>query len=245
MRLVSVACGWLTVTILLLACSACAGSEAGPDSEAGTEIPENEYGLEVIDNKDLYLQTVAEDPSKELVDLEEEISGIRLDVRYATEDNFMEEQLYPVAKAVLRKPAAEFLSEVQEDLKERGLELKVFDGYRPYEVTERMWEPYQDPDFVADPAEGSRHNRGCAVDATLVDSATGEELPMPTDYDDFTEKAAHDYVDLPEEVIRNRDLLREVMEGHSFAALETEWWHYDCQNWERFEIMDLPLESVP
>ncbi len=241
MRLVSSVRGWFVVTLLLLAVPACAGSESG----TGTEIPENEYGLEVVDDKDLYLRTVEEDPSKELVDLEEEISGIRLDVRYATEDNFMEEQLYPVAKAVLRKPAAEFLSEAQEDLKERGLELEVFDGYRPYEVTERMWEPYQDPDFVADPAEGSRHNRGCAVDVTLVDSATGEELLMPTDYDDFTEKAAHDYGDLPEEVKDNRDLLREVMEGHGFAALETEWWHYDCQGWERFEVMDLPLESVP
>ncbi len=180
-----------------------------------------------------------------MVDLVVEISGIRLDVRYATEDNFMEERLYPVAKAVLRKPAAESLSDVQEGLKERGLELEVFDGYRPYSVTERMWEPYQDPDFVADPAEGSRHNRGCAVDLTLVDSGNGEELLMPTDYDDFTEKAAHDYGDLPEETIRNRDLLREVMEGHGFTALETEWWHYDCQDWERFEVMDLPLESVP
>jgi D-alanyl-D-alanine dipeptidase len=241
MRIVLSVCGWFAITILLLAVPACTGSESG----TGTEIPENEYGLEVVDDKDLYLQTVEEDPSKELVDLEEEISDIRLDVRYATEDNFMGEQLYPVAKAVLRKPAAEFLSEAQEDLKERGLELEVFDGYRPYEVTEKMWEPYQDPDFVADPAEGSRHNRGCAVDVTLVDSANGEELVMPTGYDDFTEKAAHDYGDLPEEAIRNRDLLREVMEGHGFAALETEWWHYDCQDWERFEVMDLPLESVP
>ena len=251
MRIVPSVCGWLAMAILLLAVPACAdfgsgaGSGAGTDSEADTEIPENEYGLEVVDDKDLYRQTVDEDPSKELVDLEEEIFGIRLDIRYATEDNFMEEQLYPVAKAVLRKPAAEFLSEAQEDLKERGLELEVFDGYRPYRVTEKMWEPYQDPDFVADPAEGSRHNRGCAVDVTLVDSANGEELLMPTDYDDFTEKAAHDYIDLPEEAIRNRDLLREVMEGHGFAALETEWWHYDCQDWERFEVMDLPLESVP
>jgi D-alanyl-D-alanine dipeptidase len=241
MRIVLSVCGWFAITILLLAVPACTGSESG----TGTEIPENEYGLEVVDDKDLYLQTVEEDPSKELVDLEEEISDIRLDVRYATEDNFMGEQLYPVAKAVLRKPAAEFLSEAQEDLKERGLELEVFDGYRPYEVTEKMWEPYQDPDFVADPAEGSRHNRGCAVDVTLVDSANGEELVMPTGYDDFTEKAAHDYGDLPEEAIRNRALLREVMEGHGFAALETEWWHYDCQDWERFEVMDLPLESVP
>jgi D-alanyl-D-alanine dipeptidase len=243
MRIVLSVCGWFAITILLLAVPACTSSES--ETEPGTEIPENEYGLEVLDDKVLYLRTVEEDPSKELVDLEEEISDIRLDVRYATEDNFMEEQLYPVAKAVLRKPAAEFLSEAQEDLKERGLELEVFDGYRPYEVTEKMWEPYQDPDFVADPAEGSRHNRGCAVDVTLVDSANGEELLMPTGYDDFTEKAAHDYGDLPEEAIRNRDLLREVMEGHGFAALETEWWHYDCQDWKRFEVMDLPLESVP
>lgn len=241
MRIVPSVCGWIAVAILLVVAPACGSSEP----ETATEVPENEYGLEVIDDKDLYLQTVEEDPSKELVDLEEEISGIRLDVRYATEDNFMGEQLYPFAKAVLRKPAAESLSEAQEDLEERGLELEVFDGYRPYSVTERMWEPYQDPDFVADPAQGSRHNRGCAVDVTLVDSATGEELLMPTDYDDFTEKAAHDYADLPEEAISNRDLLREVMEDHGFTALETEWWHYDCQDWERFELMDLPLESVP
>jgi D-alanyl-D-alanine dipeptidase len=243
MRIIPSLCGWLAATILLLAVPACGSSESG--TQSGAEIPENEYGLEVIDDKDLYLQTVEEDPSKELVDLEEEISGIRLDVRYATEDNFVGEQLYPVAKAVLRKPAAESLSEAQEDLNERGLELEVFDGYRPYSVTERIWEPYQDPDFVADPAEGSRHNRGCAVDVTLVDSASGEELLMPTDYDDFTEKAAHDYGNLSEEAIRNRDLLREVMEGHGFTALETEWWHYDCQDWERFEVMNLPLERAP
>ena len=83
------------------------------------------------------------------------------------------------------------------------------------------------------------------MDVTLADSASGEELLMPTDYDDFTEKAAHDYADQPEEAIRNRDLLREVMEGHGFTALDTEWWHYDCQDWERLEVVDLPLENVP
>ena len=248
MRLVSLVRSWLVVAILLLAVPACAGPDAETRTEASTEtdeIAENEHGLEVIDDKSLYLQTVAEDPSKELVDLEEELSGIILDIRYATENNFMGEQLYPVSRAVLRKPAAELLGAVQEDLKERGLELKVFDGYRPYEVTRKIWEPYKNPDFVADPAEGSRHNRGCAVDVTLVDSTTGEELLMPTGYDDFTEKAGHAYGDLPEEAIRNRDLLREVMERHGFVALETEWWHYDCQDWERFELLDLPLDSVP
>ncbi len=206
-------------------------------------VPRNEYGLETIADKDIYLQTVAEDPSKELVELQEMIPGLHLDVRYATPDNLMNEQLYPVAKALLRRPAARALGEVQQDLASRELGLKVFDAYRPYEVTKKIWEPYKNPDYVADPAKGSRHNRGCAVDLTLVDGS-GEELLMPTAFDTFSEKSGHDYQDLPEEAIRNRELLREVMERHGFVALETEWWHYDCQGWERFELLDLPLSSL-
>jgi D-alanyl-D-alanine dipeptidase len=206
-------------------------------------VPQNEYGLETIADKDIYLQTVAEDPSKELVELQEMIPGLHLDVRYATPDNLMNEQLYPVAKALLRRPAARALGEVQQDLASRRLGLKVFDAYRPYEVTKKIWEPYKNPDYVADPAKGSRHNRGCAVDLTLVDGS-GEELLMPTAFDTFSEKSGHDYQDLPEEAIRNRELLREVMERYGFVALETEWWHYDCQGWERFELLDLPLSSL-
>jgi D-alanyl-D-alanine dipeptidase len=165
---------------LLLVVSCCGYRVSRERAARETEIPENKYGLEVIENQELYLRTVAEDPSKELVDVEREVPGICIDVCYATTDNFMREQLYPVAKVYLRGPAAEALAGVQEALKERGLELKVFDGYRPYEVTQKIWEPYQNPDFVADPAEGSRHNRGCAVDVTLVDE-NWEELPMPPD----------------------------------------------------------------
>jgi D-alanyl-D-alanine dipeptidase len=207
-------------------------------------IPRNEHGLEVIEDKDLYLRTVAEDPSKELVDLRDELPDVYLDVRYATSDNFMKEQLYPVARVLIRKLAAQRLGEVQEDLASRGLGLKVFDAYRPYGVTKKIWQPYRNPDYVADPARGSRHNRGCAVDLTLVNSK-GEERLMPTDYDDFTELAGHGYKDLPEKAIRNRDLLREAMESHGFVALETEWWHYDYGGWERFELLDLPLSSLP
>ncbi len=207
-------------------------------------IPRNEHGLEVIEDKDLYLRTVTEDPSKELVDLRDKLPDVHLDVRYATSDNFMKEQLYPVARVLLRKLAAQRLGEAQEELASRGLGLKVFDAYRPYEVTKKIWEPYRNPDYVADPARGSRHNRGCAVDLTLIDDS-GEELLMPTDYDDFTERAGHGYNDLPEEAIRNRSLLRETMESHGFVALETEWWHYDYGGWERFELLDLPLSSLP
>lgn len=205
-------------------------------------IPHNEYGLEVVGDGDLYEETVFADPRKRLVDLGEAVPGLRLDLRYATTDNVMNERLYPVAKALLRDPAARALGEALEDLASRGLglSLKVYDAYRPYGVTKKMWEPLKDPRYVADPAEGSRHNRGCAVDVTLVDSE-GIELPMPTPFDEFTRRAWHDFQGLSEEAKKNRALLREVMERNGFAALETEWWHYDYQGWERFELLDLPL----
>lgn len=206
-------------------------------------IPRNEYGLEVIKSSSLYRRTVAADPSKELVDLARAVPNLLLDLRYAGPDNFMKRPLYPVARAFLRRPAAEALREAQRELEDRDLGLKVFDAYRPYSVTRLMWEPYKNPDFVADPAKGSRHNRGCAVDVTLVDRG-GNELSMPTAYDDFTSHARHDYQDLPEESRRNRVLLREVMERHGFVALPSEWWHYDYRGWERFELLDLPLERL-
>lgn len=201
-------------------------------------------GPEVVSSKRRYLRTVAEDPSKRLVDLEAAVPRIQLDIRYATSDNLMKEPLYPVAKALLRAPAAEALNEAQADLAARGLGLKVYDAYRPYRVTTVIWEPFKNPDFVADPTIGSRHNRGCAVDLTLVDG-DGEELPMPTAFDDFTEKANHGYKNLPQEATYNRGLLRETMERYGFVALETEWWHYDYRGWERFELLDLPLSSLP
>ncbi|MFL6246720.1 MAG: M15 family metallopeptidase, partial [Thermoanaerobaculia bacterium] len=109
------------------------------------------------------------DPDQQLV----EITDIPLDVRYATSNNFMHTPLYPVARVFLRAPAARALHEVERDLAARNLGLKIFDGYRPYSVTVRMWEPIKNPDFVADPAKGSRHNRGAAVDLTLIDLKTG------------------------------------------------------------------------
>ena len=208
------------------------------------DIPENGYGLEVVDDKITYLRTVEADHTKELVDVKTEIPRVGIDVRYATNDNFVGEPLYPTEKVLLREPAAEALAGVQGDLEGRGLGLKVFDGYHPYSVTERMWNIVRDPRYVADPAEGSRHNRGAAVDVTLVDKS-GEELPMPTGYDDFTEKAHQDYMDLPADVVRNREILRRAMERHGFEAFLTEWWHYDYRGYERYEILDLPLGSVP
>ena len=197
--------------------------------------------LRVLDSR-AYRESVARDPEMRLVDLE--TLGIPLDIRYATPNNFMKRTLYPSAKAYLRAPAARALADVKRELAERGIGIKVFDAYRPYAVTVAMWEPIQNPDYVADPKKGSRHNRGAAVDLTLIDLRTGEELPMPTPYDDFTPRAAHAFTDLPADVLANRALLSDVMTKHGFDPLPSEWWHFDFRGWERFDLLNASFEEV-
>jgi D-alanyl-D-alanine dipeptidase len=215
---------------------------AGAACVSSTTIPPNRYGLQVVPNRATYERLAAAEPAKKLVDLAS--LGIPLDIRYATANNFMHRPLYPVAKAYLRAPAAQALAAVQRDLAPQGLGIKIYDAYRPYRVTEAMWEPIKNPDYVADPAKGSRHNRGAAVDLTLVKLSDGSEVAMPTAYDDFTERAAHAFTELPADVLANRALLREVMVTYGFDPLPSEWWHYDFRGWERFELMDLPLEGL-
>ena len=190
-----------------------------------------------------YQRLVRLDPEKELVNVEELVPGVAPDVRYASSNNFMHAPLYSIAAVFLRRAPAQALRDIQADLATRGVGLKIFDGYRPYRVTERMWEPIRNPDFVADPAKGSRHSRGAAVDLTLIDRATGRELPMPTPYDDFTSRARQDYNELPADVIANRALLRDVMTRHGFEPLPSEWWHFDYRGWQKYELMDVALED--
>lgn len=207
--------------------------------------PANPYGLAVVGSLAEYREQVRRDPSHQLVDLAAAVPGVALEIRYATADNFLGRPLYPVARAFLRRPAAEALAAAQAELAAEGLALEVWDAYRPYAVTVAMWEAVGDPDFVADPAKGSRHNRGCAVDATLVRAGTGEELPMPTAHDDFSPRAAADFAGLPPEVAANRDRLIAVMRRHGFEVLASEWWHFDFVGWERFPLLDLPLDALP
>ena len=213
--------------LLLLACAA---------------VPENRYGLRVVPDAATYERLARSAEEKRLTNLA--TIGIPLDIRYATADNFMKKPLYPIAKAYLRAPAARALLEVQRELATRGIGIKVYDAYRPYRVTEAMWEPIKNPDYVADPAKGSRHNRGAAVDLTLIELASGAELPMPTAYDDFTERAAHAFTNLDPDILANRALLRDTMVRHGFQPLPSEWWHYDFTGWEQFELMDVPLDQL-
>lgn len=180
------------------------------------------------------------DRTRDIVDVRSLDSSIVLDIRYATENNFTKKILYPVAKAKLRREAAESLASVQRELKAMGLGLKIFDGYRPLSIQWKLWEVVPDPNYVADPRTGSRHNRGAAVDLTIIDSQ-GNELEMPTPYDDFTERAWQTYEDLPDAAKKNRALLKEVMMRHGFLPIQSEWWHFDFHGWENFDIMDEPL----
>jgi len=164
------------------------------------------------------------------------------DVKYATEYNFTKKVLYPSAKIYLRHNAAVQLLKVNDFLKRTfNYRLKIFDGYRPLSVQKIMWKILPDERFVANPAKGSRHNRGCAVDVTLVDS-NGLELEMGTPYDDFTEKAAPEYPDISDRAKSNRKILNIAMMQFGFIRLETEWWHFDYTGWEKYSILDEPIK---
>ena len=178
-----------------------------------------------------------------LVEIDSINSAIILDLRYATADNFLGEAVYPSARCFLRQPVAAKLDSIQKELQAQGMGLKIFDGYRPYSVTKLMWQILPDDRYVANPKNGSRHNRGAAVDLTLVDSL-GNELPMPTPFDDFSEKAGHDYQDLPQDALKNRAVLKQIMEKYGFIAIKTEWWHYDINNYRDYPILDLSFDEI-
>lgn len=204
----------------------------------------DKYKLHVVSDIESYNKLVAENPEKTFVDIEKIIPGIKLDIRYATKNNFTKQQIYQSPMAFVRKPVAEALLKIQAELKNKGLALKIYDAYRPYSATVKFYEVYPDKEFVASPKTGSVHNRGCAVDLSLINIKTGKELEMPTPFDDFTEKAAHTYMDLPAKAIENRKLLKDIMTKYGFIQYDSEWWHYSYKEWEDFELMDISFEEL-
>lgn len=175
------------------------------------------------------------------MDISQAAPSIRVDIRYATADNFTKTVLYPVNRCLLRPSVAQRLARVQEDLRASGLGLKVWDCYRPLSIQKKLWALVPDPRYVADPNKGSRHNRGAAVDATLVD-VRGRESEMPTIYDDFSERAHRDFQGASPQAAANRSILEKAMAARGFAGLSTEWWHFDAPGWQDFPIEDLPLQ---
>jgi D-alanyl-D-alanine dipeptidase len=181
----------------------------------------------------------------ELVELVKLDPTIRLDIRYATTNNFLGTPVYTQARAFLQRPAAEALLRAHHELRSRGYGLIIHDGYRPWYVTKIFWDATPDDKkiFVADPAKGSVHNRGCAVDLSLYDLATGKEVKMPSGYDEMTERAYADYAGGTEGERALRELLRNAMEAQGFAVIPKEWWHFDYKDWKLYPIQNVRFED--
>lgn len=180
-----------------------------------------------------------------MIELKELIPSIQYELLYATPNNFTKKQLYRNGDITfLRRPAAKALQKVQIELQRLGYGLKIYDAYRPYGATKQMWELIKDERYVANPAKGSGHNRGLAVDLTIVDLRSREELDMGTGFDNFTDTAHHSFTHLLPEVLKNRALLRSLMEKHGFKALQTEWWHYSWPNNRNYDVLDIEFRRL-
>ena len=171
---------------------------------------------------------------------------IKLDIRYATANNFFGRRVYKEARAFLQRPAAEALVRVNQSLRKHGYGLVVFDGYRPWAVTKAFWDatPADKKIFVADPSKGSRHNRGCAVDLSMFELTNGKTVQMPSEYDEMTERAHINYSCATAESARLRDILRRAMEAEGFAVYEPEWWHYDYKDWKEYPILNVKFSDI-
>lgn len=182
----------------------------------------------------------------DLVELVSLDPTIRLDIRYAGTDNFMGEVFYSEPRAFLQRPAAEALVRAHRWLGERGYGLLIHDGYRPWYVTRMFWDatPEALREFVADPSQGSRHNRGCAVDLTLFDLAAGEPVEMPGGYDEFSPRSYPGYPGGTSRQRWHRELLREAMEAQGFTVYEAEWWHFDHADWRRYALGNQRFEEL-
>ena len=171
---------------------------------------------------------------------------IKLDVRYATTNDFLGTPVYTQARAFLQRPAAEALVRANHELKALGFGLIIHDGYRPWYVTKIFWDATPDDKkiFVANPQEGSKHNRGCAVDLSLYDLKTGLEVAMPSGYDEMSERAYADYPGGTDEERARRALLKQAMEKQGFAVIPKEWWHFDYKDWKQYPVLNVKFEDL-
>jgi D-alanyl-D-alanine dipeptidase len=181
----------------------------------------------------------------DLVELSSLDPSIKYDIRYATSNNFMGEAFYRQARAMMQRPAADAIARAAQTLKAKGFGLLIHDAYRPWAVTKMFWEatPPDQRVFVADPAQGSRHNRGCAVDLTLYDLATGKPVPMVGGYDEFSDRSYPDYVGGTSLQRWDRELLRKAMETEGFTVYDAEWWHFDYKDWRDYPILNTPFQQ--
>ena len=181
-----------------------------------------------------------------LVELVRMEPTIRLDLRYATTNNFTGRVLYKQARAFMIESAAKAVVRAHKALASQGMGLSIFDAYRPWAVTKQLWDATEPAkrDYVANPKRGSRHNRGCAIDLTLCRLADGAQLPMPSGFDDFSERAHRDYTGGTAEETKNRAILEAIMVVEGFIGMPNEWWHFDYQDWAQYPVLDIAFEDL-
>ena len=205
---------------------------------------QNKFGLRPMELKE-YQSSLKARPEKELVDLQSAIPSIVLDIRYATIHNFTGTKIYNLAKAYARQPVARALQQAQKDFNKLGYGIKIYDAYRPYSATVKFYEVMKgDTTYVASPYKGSKHNRGCALDLTLIDLKTKKELKMPTAYDSPVKESWPTAPVADPEVRKNRETLISIMEKNGFRVYDTEWWHFDFLGWKNYEVMNIDFEEL-
>lgn len=212
----------------------CKNNKNKRETEAYTSIINSD---EVVINN----EAAVDIPDSAFINLKELSDNFVYEMRYATDNNFLDKKVYDCDNCLVRYEVARALLKVAESLSQKNLKIKFFDCFRPVEVQKKMWEIMPDDRYVANPnTTGSVHNRGAAVDITLVDKL-GRELDMGTDFDHFNKEAHHNYSNLPDTVIKNRALLKSTMESAGFDAIKTEWWHYNFQGRAKYGISDQEL----
>jgi zinc D-Ala-D-Ala dipeptidase len=175
-----------------------------------------------------------------LLDIQTIVPDIAMDMRYATTNNFLKQAVYSKARCLLREPVARSVMRAHESLKAQGYGLKMLDCYRPLSVQKAMWKIFPDARYVANPVTGSRHNRGAAVDLSLVD-AQGRDLEMPSEFDDFSERAHRNAQTMTPTARKHVKILTDALEAQGMTTIATEWWHYDGPNWRHYGILDQSL----
>ncbi len=205
----------------------------------------NKYGLNVINNIKVLKRETELDADKKMIDVKKAIPSLVIDLKYATTHNFMHRRLYPALRTTyLRLPVVNALKKVEAELNKKNVALKIFDAYRPYSVTEEMWDAVKDSRYAADPSHGSGHNRGIAVDVTLENLQTKKELAMGTGFDNFSDSAHTNFIKLPDSVLYNRRLLITVMKKYGFNSLDTEWWHFSFPDADKYELLNVSFNDL-
>jgi len=239
---------------LILAGALCAASLAGQTANSAAPASVQAFHITPVHPvEELRREALAAQPPHEegkrkpnLVELVKLDPTIKLDIRYASTNNFMRTPFYTQARAFMQRPAAEAVVRANKKLKQYGYGLIIHDGYRPWYVTKMFWDgtPADKHDFVANPYPGSRHNRGCAVDLSLYDLKTGQEVQMPSGYDEMSERSYPDYKGGTPTETERRELLRRIMESEGFSVEPHEWWHFDYKDWNEYPVMNVPFEKM-